>query len=79
MRQTPCRTSWEKLKIYETRNISCLLVMTNVDFGLTHQLCSFLEFSLMLNIVDGLWLRWGNIKRGMNVAAYTDGKRTMPR
>jgi len=42
----------------------------------THKLPSFLEFSLKLNKVDGLWLRWGNIKRGKHVAAYTDGKIT---
>jgi len=42
----------------------------------THQLPSFLEFSLMLNKADGLWLRCLNIKREKHVAAYTEGKIT---
>jgi hypothetical protein len=33
LRPKPCKTSWKTLKIYETRTISCLFAMTNVDFG----------------------------------------------
>jgi hypothetical protein len=61
--------------MYKTRNISFLIAMINFDFVVTHQLCSFLEFSLKPNKVDGLWLRWRNIKRGKHFAAYTDGNR----